>query len=121
MILGSIVWYYSFTEKNIEMEKIMTLAEFRTKIKNELQHGDKKVAFMHIKNEVVDGNMCYTKEEALTKCREIVNSPEFGEGSELSIAIYNDSNIEVLGNSEVLLSLNMISMLDYHNETSIFI
>lgn len=98
----------------------MNLAEFRTKIKIELQNGKKRVAYMHIKDQEVYGGMCHSKDEALLKCEEIIKSSEYGKDSELNIAVYDDNKIEVLGTSEILLSLNLISMIEYLSATTTF-
>lgn len=98
----------------------MNLAEFRTKIKIELQNGEKRIAYMHIKNQEVCGGMCYSKDEALLKCEEIIKSPEYDKNSELNIAVYKDNEIEILGTSEILLSLNLISMIEYLSATTTF-
>lgn len=49
----------------------MKLSEFRQIIKHELQYGIKKVAYMCSINGEIDGGMCFTEVEALSRCKDI--------------------------------------------------
>ena len=91
----------------------MTLIEFNTIVKKELQHGNKRVAYLYKQDDFYIGNMCHTKEEALSECHKFCINNNLVDNSELSIIVYHEDTIDVLGTNEVMLSLNLISKEEY--------
>lgn len=80
----------------------MKLSDFRQIIKNELQYGSKKVAYMCSVGGDIDGGMCFDENEALTKCKDILDKLIVKDDKyEFNIVIYNN-DVKVLDTHDIL-------------------
>lgn len=80
----------------------MRLSDFRQIIKNELQYGSKKVAYMCSIEGDINGGMCFDENEALLKCRDILKGLRLKDNNyEFNIVVY-DNDVKVLDTHDVL-------------------
>lgn len=95
--------WHMLTHKNLSMR----LSEFRTMIKNELQDGERRIAYMCLKDNNVIGGMCYTENEALLECKNIIKKINLEEGYEFNIAVYNE-DVKVFNTTDILNKIRYI-------------
>lgn len=81
----------------------MRLSDFRRIIKNELQYGNKKVAYMCTIDGEVNGGMCSDEKEALIKCKDILNGLNLKKNNnyEFNVVVY-DNDVKLLDTYDVL-------------------
>lgn len=80
----------------------MKLSDFRQIIKNELQYGDKKVAYMCSIEGNIDGGMCFSENEAFSRCKDILNKLKLNNNNyEFNVIVY-DGEVKLFDTYDVL-------------------
>lgn len=80
----------------------MNLSDFRKIIKEELQYGNKRTAYMCMINNKVLGGMCLNEQEAILNCKNIIADIDLNKVDyELNVVVYQN-DIKVLTTEDVL-------------------